>query len=335
MRDKLALICALAAIAFGIACVVQWQKLAEQKTQLVALREKLDATSRQLNNAQTAQTRSAKQSRELLRQLNDVAPMPQHSQFAAAPTNPPPDEEAAGLAKALTRWQNDPETKKTIRENQRLIMEPRYGPLIKQMGLTSEEADKLKDLIGDGKRKATLSFLSDDSATTNSIEALNRMVAAEKDLDEQVRQLLGDGRFSQYQDYKEMIGEREQLREFDSELSGNPLTDQQKEQLLAVMKEEKQNVGASTGLPVSGFAKVRSESDIADLSSLQPLLSKYSEEQLGELLFQAQQTVNQRVYDRAKTLLTPEQLESFGAYQTNKLEEMRPLSGNGRSPENP
>jgi hypothetical protein len=331
MRTRLALFCTLAAIAFGISWVVQGQKLAEARRQLVSIREKLDEASKQLDKSQAAQKRSAKQRAELLRRVNDLAAQVQERQVATVPTNAPmvaegekPDEESAALAKALIGFQNDPETKKTIREHQRLIMERRYGSLIQRMGLTPEEADKFKDLIGDSERKTTLSLLSNDFVTTNSLETLNKIVAAQKHLDEEVKQLLGDGRFAQYQDYKQMVGEREQFRQFESEVPGNALTDQQREQLLTVMKEEKQQVIASTGLPVSGFAKTTDEFVGEDLSSLPPLLSKYSEDQLDELFFQAQQRVNQRVYERAKAVLRPEQLEAFGAYQTHKLEEMRP-----------
>jgi hypothetical protein len=38
---------------------------------------------------------------------------------------------------------------------------------------------------------------------------------------------------------------------------------------------------------------------------------------------ESQETINQRVYDRARNLLTPAQLDSFGTFQTNQLQMMR------------
>jgi len=37
----------------------------------------------------------------------------------------------------------------------------------------------------------------------------------------------------------------------------------------------------------------------------------------------AQGTINQRVYDRARTILSPDQLATLGRFQTNQLQMMR------------
>ena len=40
-------------------------------------------------------------------------------------------------------------------------------------------------------------------------------------------------------------------------------------------------------------------------------------------LLQTQEDMNQRIYDGAKDILTPAQLNAFGSYQTNQLQMMR------------
>ena len=40
-------------------------------------------------------------------------------------------------------------------------------------------------------------------------------------------------------------------------------------------------------------------------------------------MLQFQEQVNQRVYQRATSLLSPDQLAAFGAFQTNQLQMMR------------
>jgi hypothetical protein len=40
-------------------------------------------------------------------------------------------------------------------------------------------------------------------------------------------------------------------------------------------------------------------------------------------LLQAQETAGQRAYERARTILSPDQLDTFGKYQTNRMQMMR------------
>jgi hypothetical protein len=61
----------------------------------------------------------------------------------------------------------------------------------------------------------------------------------------------------------------------------------------------------------------------SELAALQSLIAShpgYTKDQLTELVSQAQKMVNERIYERAKAVLTPQQLAAFGAYQTKLLE---------------
>jgi hypothetical protein len=75
------------------------------------------------------------------------------------------------------------------------------------------------------------------------------------------------------------------------------------------MKEERQNV-AATGV---GAANAGSEADFS---------AALSDNKVNELI-QAQQIAGQRVYERARVILSPEQLQAFGSFQTNQLQSMR------------
>ena len=46
-------------------------------------------------------------------------------------------------------------------------------------------------------------------------------------------------------------------------------------------------------------------------------------EEKSQQMLEAQEAVNQRVYDRASAVLSPEQLEAFGKYQTNQTQMMK------------
>ena len=100
-----------------------------------------------------------------------------------------------------------------------------------------------------------------------------------------------------------------QLSQFKQQSGDLALSDQQTEQLLLVMKEEKQAANSSGAFSGSGQNQASIEAALSD-------------EQMQKFLA-AQEGVNQRVYDRAQTILSPEQMTSFGKFQTNQLAMMR------------
>ncbi len=328
MKKSLILVLALTTIALGAVCVVQWQKSAAQKAQMVSLRGEMEQKAQEIDELQASQARFDKQRSELLGQAGELATRLQARQLAdakapaLAPTSVPlvaegqkPDADGGNLGKMLSKMMDDPETKKFIRDQQRQMMGPLYGPLIKQMGLTPEEAEKFKDLLADNLMKGAgkASSLFSGLSSTNRTEMFNTLAAEQKSFDEQLKVFLGDTRYAQYKDYQQTIGERTQLNQFRQQTAGggNALTDPQAEQLLAFMKEEKQTVAAATGQPLPGNAQGQ--------ASLQAMLS----DDQTERTLQTQGIVNERVYERAQAILAPDQLESFGKFQTNQLQMMR------------
>jgi hypothetical protein len=325
---KLALVLAAATLVLGAVCLVQWGQLDHRQNQLVSLKGEMEQTSKQLETLQALQQRSENQKQALLRQADELAAQLQARQAAEsntaalAATNPPAapesekaDKDTGGFGKFLSKMMEDPNTKKFIRDQQRQMMDQLYSPLVKQMGLGPEEADKFKDLLADNMMKGAekASSLFGGLSSTNRAELASTMAAEQKNFDEQVKAFLGDVRYAQYKDYQQTAGERTQLNLFKQQTAGNdnPLSDQQTEQLLAFMKEEKQNVAATTGQPLSGTGQ--------NEANLQAMLS----DDQTEKLLQSQETVNQRVYERARAVLAPDQLDAFAKFQTNQLQMMR------------
>ncbi|HWI55802.1 MAG TPA: hypothetical protein VNZ22_01145 [Bacillota bacterium] len=329
---KLVLLFALTTVALGALCTVQWRKLAHQQNQIVSLQGETDQQSQQLAELASDQKRTEQQRRELLRLSDDLTA--QLRARPVVPTNPPSAPPAApvpagsmqlsaepkpsagkeGFGKMLANMMQDPEMKKFIRDQQRGMLNQLYDPLIKQLGLSPEEAGKFKDLLADnmmqGAEKATSLF--GGAGATNHTELVKTMAEEQKAFDEQVKAYLGEDRYNQYKDYQLTVGERTQLNQFRQQNPGdNSLTDQQTEQLLAVMKQEKQNYATTSGQPLPGTGQ--------DQANLQAMLSG---KETDKLLL-AQENINQRVYDRARSVLSPAQLESFGKFQTNQLQMMR------------
>jgi hypothetical protein len=214
----------------------------------------------------------------------------------------------------ISKMLQDPDTRKFMRDQQRLMMDQMYAPLVKQMGLTPDEATQFKDLLADNTMKGAEAATSmfGGGASTNRTEAISTLTANQKTMDEQLKTFLGDDRYAQYKDYQETVGERTLLNQFKLQAGSDyNLNDQQTEAMLTFMKEEQKSVAATTGLPLG-----QTDKDPAKLQAL------FSGDKVDELIA-AQDTVGQRVYERARTILSSDQLDTWGKYQTNRMQMMR------------
>jgi hypothetical protein len=327
MKSTLTLFLAITTITLGVVCVVQTRKFGGQQAQLASLRAQLEEKAQQIQTLQAGQKRFDQQRHELTAQAEELAARLEARELAAtnvtglALTNPPPapevekpDEAKGGLGKMISKMMQDPDTRKFIREQQRMMMDQMYAPLIKKLGLTPDEATQFKNLLADNAMKAadSASSMFGGLGTSNQTQAVSALAASQKSFDEQVQAFLGDDRYAQYKDYQETVSERTLLNQFKQQAGSDyNLNDQQTEALLTFMKEEQKNVATTTGLPLG-----QTGNDPTKLQSL------FSDGKVDELL-QAQETVGQRVYDRARTILSPDQLDTLGRYQTNRMQMMR------------
>jgi len=327
MKNIIILFLTVTTISLAVVCVAQHRKSSGQQTQAAALQSQLEAASEQLETLHAAQKRADQQRHELMGQAEELAAQLQVQHLVetnvTAPAPPPlapvsevgkAADEKGGLGKMISKMMQDPTTKKFIQQQQRMMMDQMYGPLVKQLGLTPEEATQFKDMLVDNGMKAAekATSLFGDSASTNRTEMLSSLTTEQKSFDDQVKALLGDDRYAQYKDYQQTVGERALLNQFKQQAGSDyNLSDPQSEALLAFMKEEKKNVAASTGLPLGDSGQ--------DPAKLQGLMADDKVEQY----MQAQETINQRVYDRARTILSPDQLNTLGKFQTNQLQMAR------------
>jgi hypothetical protein len=327
MKTILIWFLAATSLTLAVVCVVQTQKFSGQQTQLTSLKAEVDEKAQQVEALQAAQKRSDQQRHELMAQAEELAGQLQARQLAetnviAVASDPPtpapesekPDDGKGGFGKMIAKMMQDPDTRNMIRAQQRMMMDQMYAPLVKKMGLTPDEATQFKDLLADNAMKGAekASSMFGGLGSTNSADSLKAMTAEQKTFDEQVKGFLGDDRYAQYKDYQETVSERTLLNQFKQQVGSDyNLNDQQTEALLTFMKEEQKSVAASTGLPVG-----QTDKDPAKLQAM------FSDGKVDELI-QAQETVGQRVYDRARTILSPDQLDTLGRYQTNRMQMMR------------
>jgi hypothetical protein len=309
-------------VVLGVLFITQSRRLSDRQEQLAAVNGELEQQARRSEELRATNQRLKKQHREMLDQANQSAQNPQLATSTSPPIAPgeapapaqseKPEHDSGAIGKLLAKMMQDPDTRKFIHDQQRQMMDSLYGPLIKQMELVPEDAKRLKDFIADAQMNgAEMAGSMFGGGSANQIEVLNKLTEAQKESEGQIKAFLGEARYEQYKDYQQTLGERMQLNQFKAQTASdpNPLTDMQAEQLLAIMREEKQGVAGAAAEPLVGQDQTRAQAFL-------------SEEQMENLL-ESQGIVNQRVTERAQAVLSTDQWESFSRYQTNQMAMMR------------
>jgi hypothetical protein len=142
-----------------------------------------------------------------------------------------------------------------------------------------------------------------------SLEDAGKEVQANKaEYDAQLESILGKDGFAKLGEYERTVGDRMTMQQYKQSLSasGVPLTDQQSAGLMGIMKEERLKQPAS---PLDSGGQ-----DIAGT------MKAFQDEQGIEKILASQEAFNQRVRDRAHTVLTPDQMVQFENAQKQWLE---------------
>jgi len=215
----------------------------------------------------------------------------------------------------LAKMMADPAMKKMMRQQQAAAMEMMYGPLFKEIGLSPEDKEKFKELLLDRQMKAVESggmFMKLQGEDGDKTAAMNDLASQQKEFDAQMKTFLGDEGYAQYKDYSETMAERMAVNQLAQQLASgpNPINDEQSRQLLEIMKQEKKSVSPVFGEPGA---------DPANMSNWQAMLS---EDRMNDF-FKQREEINQRVLERSKAVLTPEQLAAFATHQSNQLQMQR------------
>ena len=197
MKNTMIMLLAAAAVALGVVCVVQSRSGASAQAQAAALQAELEAKSQEIQDLQANQKRANQQRHALMGQAEELAAKLQAQKLvedsarapvkaAPAPVAEPgkPVVEKGGLGKMLAKMMENPETRKFLQEQQRMMMDQMYGPLVKQLGLTPEEAAQFKDMLVENAMKATekASSLLGGDGTTNRSDLFGSLTAEPEEL---------------------------------------------------------------------------------------------------------------------------------------------------------
>ena len=205
------------------------------------------------------------------------------------------------LGDMLGKMMKDPAMRQMMREQQKAMINLMYGGLFKDLNLSPEEKDKLKDLLTDAQLKNIEAAQGMFGGKEGISEETTKQIAdAKKQTEAEVKALLGDERFAQYQDYQKNVNERMQIDQFKNQLAGAnmPMNDAQSAQMMQIIKEEK----AATPAPISDDQSQAPKPDTFTAANMEKQVAWMDD-------------YNQRVLNRAAQVLNPEQLKQYQSFQ--------------------
>ncbi|MEP6662365.1 MAG: hypothetical protein ABJC04_01760 [Verrucomicrobiota bacterium] len=234
------------------------------------------------------------------------------------------DENGSDKGNFLAKMLENPEMKKMMRTQQKTMIDMMYGQLFKEMKLTPEQSEKLHDLLLDQQMVNMEKGMAIMRDGADKEEITKTFAEDKKSFENDVKDLLGDENFSQYQDYTKSLPDRMALTQLKSQFGDNPLTESQSTQLLALMKEERQR-------PLAGGEAINPEK--LDMMASDEAMEKYLHQQ---------EEINQRVLERSTQLLSPEQMGIMSTSLSNNLAMQRmgmsmakTMFGKGKKSANP
>jgi hypothetical protein len=160
----------------------------------------------------------------------------------------------------LTTLLDNPEFSKLWNSQQKLGLDARYAALFRNLNLSPADLDKFKSLLVE-KQSAVLDVMAAareqglnprDPADRTQLATL--LQTAQAQVDANIRQTLGDGQYSQYQNYVQTLPQRSVVSQLAQSLSysGSPLQDTQVEQLVNILASNapvrNQGAGGGAGL---------------------------------------------------------------------------------------
>jgi hypothetical protein len=322
MKSKAAIFWFVVSMVLGVALVVQWDaaRRKQQKLEVLQIQVEKSASNQDAEaKVKELETERLKLNGELRAAEYELNTMrlasaagigltntaAQNSQVQSGGSGAQGKENpAAGMGKMLANMMKDPEMRKAMAQQQRMGLDMIYGSLMKQLKLSPEEEEKFKDmLIAQQMENMSQAGAMFEGDATDRAKVAQELAAKRAEKDEEIKQLLGDEKFAEFQNYNQTLGERMMIEQFGRSAD---ISQQQSDQLMAIMQEEKKNVQMNFG------------AQPADPN--QDWQAVLGSDEATARLFMQQEEVNNRTLERAAQILTPEQYEKFAPVLKNQLE---------------
>jgi hypothetical protein len=214
----------------------------------------------------------------------------------------------SAVSKALA----DPETRKTIREHNKMVVSGIYSDLAKRLKLTPEQTGQFNDLLADhGMDNADLVTQALHDGKSQA-EVRQIFSASDTAFQGKVQALLGDDALTQYQDYTKNLSSTLFIESFGASLTGDPATvADKKSRLLQAMHEATQSALATAGLPA----------DYQTLTALNP--GNFASEEEAAQSLQLMDNILGQTAARASAFLNADELNKFQEFRTNAIKNSR------------
>ena len=262
---------------------------AAQVEQLSAENARLAKLAAQGNTAPTTTT-SNDPSREMLKLRGEVGRLRTE---ANAPKPSP-----------LSAVISDPETRRMIREQQKMGMGMIYKQFGDRLKLPPEQRQKFVDLLADDIMENVdhVGALLRDGKSREEIDQV--FTAQEAAMMEKLKAMLGPEEFSQYQDYTRNLGSFLTAEQFKGEMSGDKAAkDEKSKQIYEVMQQETRAVLGELGLS-------------EDFQTL-PILNfrNIASEQEAERNLKLMERIYEQTAPRVRSFLSPEEMKKFDEFR--------------------
>lgn len=226
-------------------------ELAAAQTELASLR--VDAAA--LKEARAEIARLSDALTEARRARSEMAALKKAEAPSKPAANAPSPPAAGGFSgKTFRKMMDSPGMREVVKNQQKAQVGTSYAGLIDQLGLSDEEKETFKDLIGDAMtKKSELGLkLMDESLTPEQKQAIQtEMKAAGDASDAAIRTFLNDDTdYQAFQSWQETLPERTEMNMIGRSIfasSEEPLTPDQEEQLIGLMANARKSVSTSGG----------------------------------------------------------------------------------------
>lgn len=314
MKAPLAITLASAAL-FGGVVYFEESRISELDRQL-ELHRKNEAELQGRISRLTSDTenldRQLKDSKALLEQLQsrltkgDGASPKDATSTADAESN---SNSGAKWMKGVAKMFTDPEMRKTMRTQQLMGIRMLYGDLAKELGLPPQETEQLLELLTDRQMEMmNAGMRALDSSNPNQASDKDRIAESTKRYEDQIKAVLGDDKFAKLKSYEGSIGDRFMLQQFEGQFgaAGAPLEGNQRQQLLDLMREEREKTPSNLNLSNS-------------TNSAKQMEAMRNPEMLTKFV-SAQEEFQKRVLDRSRQILSADQVGALEKMQQQQLE---------------
>ena len=296
----------------GVAALLVWvfllkRDLASAEQELAELHRRPAPAGNVLNENQALRARVA----ELESQVAAAAATTPEAKPTAAPVPAPPA--PANPVAALASVMNNPGMRTMMATMQKRALETRFAELFTQLQFSPEQRARFIDLLSEGQAATTEAGLKLVSGNLSPAEqaALRQQVKELTDaIDPKVREFLGDdAKFAVYKQFTEQQNERAQVSSLKASLAQagqQPLSADQSALLTNLMYAERKSFSFTPspgGDPANPLAIPSAEAT--------------------EIRMREQEQLQNRIADRAASILSPEQLITLRQDQARRLEAMK------------